>query len=159
MGTFSKVLFPALRLGYLILPPALVEAFLTVRRFTDIHPPMLEQAVLAEFMAGGHFTNHLRRMRTLYAERRAALIDATAGLPLEIHSSEAGIHSVGWLPVGIDAQSLVRLAAAQDLELTPMSNFSIEPLARQGLLLGYGGFSVEEIKAGIRRLAAMMHSA
>jgi GntR family transcriptional regulator / MocR family aminotransferase len=156
IGTFSKVLFPALRLGYLILPPPLVEAFLAGRYFIDIHPPVLEQAVLTEFMAEGHFIRHLRRMRTVYAERRAALLDAVSELPLEIHSPEAGIHCIGWLPNGMEVLSLVRLAAAHDLDLTPLSNFSIEPLPRQGLLLGYGGFSVQEIRAGMHRLAAAM---
>jgi GntR family transcriptional regulator/MocR family aminotransferase len=65
IGTFSKVLFPALRLGYLILPLPLVEAFRTVRNLIDTQPPTLEQAVLADFIADGHFTRHLRKMRSL----------------------------------------------------------------------------------------------
>ncbi len=132
IGTFSKVLFPALRIGYLILPPPLVDAFLTVRRLIDIHTPMLEQAVLTDFIVEGHFTRHLRRMRTLYAERRAALL-------------EAGIHCIGWLPDGMDDLSQVRKAAAHSLDLVPVSNFSIEPLARKGLVLGYAEYSVPEI--------------
>jgi len=158
IGTFSKVLFPALRIGYLILPPPLVDAFLTVRHLIDVHTPMLEQAVLTDFMAEGHFSRHLRRMRTLYAERRAALLEAVSELPLEIHSPEAGIHCIGWLPAGLDERSVVRQATAHGLDLWTVSNFSLEPLARQGLLLGYGGFSVPEIKAGVRRLAAAMRS-
>jgi len=158
IGTFSKVLFPALRIGYLILPPPLVDAFLTVRRLIDIHTPMLEQAVLTDFIVEGHFTRHLRRMRTLYAERRATLLEAVSELPLEIHSPEAGIHCIGWLPDGMDDLAVVRQAAAHGLDLWPVSNFSIEPLARQGLLLGYGGYNVQEIKDGVRRLAAAMHS-
>jgi GntR family transcriptional regulator/MocR family aminotransferase len=158
IGTFSKVLFPALRLGYLILPPALVDACLAVRHFIDIHPPILEQAVLTEFMAEGHFIRHLRRMRMVYAERRAALLDAAHELPIEIHSPEAGIHCIGWLPDGIEVTSLARLAAAHDLDLTSLSDFSLRPLPRQGLLLGYGGFNVQEIGAGMHRLAAVMRT-
>jgi len=159
IGTFSKVLFPGLRLGYLILPPALVEPFLAMRRFIDTHPPWLEQAVVAEFLAGGHFARHLRRMRALYAERRTALLEAFRPLPLDMQSPEAGIHCVGWLSHGLDLASLLRGAAAHDLELTPLSAFSIDPPERHGLILGYGGLSVQEIKSGAKRLAAALRAA
>ncbi|HEU0297432.1 MAG TPA: PLP-dependent aminotransferase family protein, partial [Anaerolineales bacterium] len=89
VGTFSKVLFPSIRIGYMILPTPLIGPFLNVRRLVDIHSPMLEQAVLADFMIEGHFRRHLRRMRTLYAERRRVLLEAVTKLPLEIHSPEA----------------------------------------------------------------------
>jgi GntR family transcriptional regulator / MocR family aminotransferase len=158
VGTFSKVLFPSLRIGYMILPPALVDSFLTVRRMIDIHSPMLEQAVLADFMIEGHFTRHLRRMRALYAERRKALLEAVRKLPLDIDSPEAGIHCVGWLPEGMDDQALANKAPEYDLNLTPISSFSIEPFARKGLVLGYGGYSVKEIKDGVRRLGALLRS-
>ncbi len=158
IGTFSKVLFPSIRIGYMILPPPLVDAALKVRRLIDIHSPMLEQAVLADFMVEGHFRRHLRRMRTLYAERRSVLLEASRELPLEIDSPEAGIHCVGWLPEGTDDLKLVNKAADYDLNLTPISSFSIEPLPRKGLLLGYGGFAPREIKAGVRRLGALLHS-
>jgi GntR family transcriptional regulator/MocR family aminotransferase len=158
IGTFSKVLFPSLRIGYMILPPALVDPFLKVRRLVDIHSPILEQAVLAEFMMEGHFVRHLRRMRTLYAERRSALLEAAREIPLEIDSAEAGIHCVGWLPVGMDDLALAVKAADYDLKLTPISSFGIEPLARKGFLLGYGGFGVQEIKEGVQRLGALLRS-
>jgi GntR family transcriptional regulator/MocR family aminotransferase len=158
LGTFSKVLFPSIRIGYMILPPALIDTFLKVRRLIDIHSPILEQVVLADFMIEGHFTRHLRRMRALYAERRNALLQAVQALPLEIDSPEAGIHCVGWLPEGMDDLTLVNKAADYDLNLTPISHFTIEPLARKGLLLGYGGFGVREIRAGVRRLGALLRS-
>ena len=72
LGTFSKVLFPTLRIGYHVLPPALIEAFVQVRRFVDMHSQLMEQVVLADFMLEGHYARHLKRIRTLYAERRAA---------------------------------------------------------------------------------------
>jgi GntR family transcriptional regulator/MocR family aminotransferase len=158
IGTFSKVLFPSIRIGYMILPPPLIDSFLKVRRLVDIHSPILEQAVLADFMVEGHFTRHLRRMRALYAERRSALLEAARDLPLEIDSPEAGIHCVGWLPDGIDDLMLASKAAKYDLDLTSISNFTIEPLRRKGLLLGYGGYNVREIKAGVRRLGDLLHS-
>jgi GntR family transcriptional regulator / MocR family aminotransferase len=141
IGTFSKVFFPSLRIGYLILPPALVEAFLTVRHYLDVHPPLLEQAVLADFMHEGHFARHIRRMRNLYGERRKALLEAIKDLPLEIDEPEAGLRCIGWLPDGMDDQVLVQKAAEHGLELWPVSAFSIEPMKRKGILLGYGGSS------------------
>ncbi len=159
IGTFSKVLFPALRLGYLILPPQLFEPFLTVRRFVDIHPPFLDQAVLADFIAEGHFARHLRRMRTLYAARRSALLAAIASLPLEIDAPEAGIHCIGWLPDGLEEADVLRQAAAQGLDLWPVSKFCLNPLTRQGLLLGYGSATQADLADGIRRLAAALRAA
>ena len=158
IGTFSKVLFPSLRIGYMILPPALVDPFLKVRRLIDIHSPVLEQAVLADFMLEGHFTRHLRRMRTLYAERRSALLEAAHGLPIQIDSPEAGMHCVGWLLDGKDDRLLANKAADYNLNLTPISNFSIEPLTRKGFLLGYGGYTTQDIKDGIRRLKVLLRS-
>ena len=158
MGTFSKVLFPSIRIGYLILPPQLVDAFLKVRRLIDIHSPMLEQAVLADFILEGHFTRHLRRMRALYAERRNALLEAARNLPLEIDSPQAGIHCIGWLPEGVDDGLVAEKGKEFDLHLTPISNFSIEPLPRKGLLLGYGGYSPEEIRSGMKHLGTLLRS-
>ena len=159
IGTFSKVLFPSLRIGYMILPPALVDSFLKVRRMVDIHSPIFEQAVLAAFMSEGHFTRHLRRMRTLYAERRRALLDAASELPLKIDSQAAGIHCVGWLPDGLDDLELASRAGDYDLNLTPISSFCLEPLPRKGFLLGYAGFSEQEIKHGAKRLGDLLRSA
>jgi GntR family transcriptional regulator/MocR family aminotransferase len=158
IGTFSKVLFPALGIGYLILPSALVGAFEVVRSFINVHPPILEQMVLTDFIVEGHFMRHLRRMRSLYAERRAALLEAAREVPLDIHPPEAGLHCVGWLPERIDELALVHAAAAQGVDLVPVSSFSIEPLQRKGIILGYAEYTPEQIKDGMRRLAAALRS-
>ncbi len=158
VGTFSKVLFPSLRIGYLILPPPMVNAFLTARALVDVHTPILEQRALADFIVEGHFRRHLRRMRIIYAERRAALLEAARSMPLEIHGPEAGFHCIGYLPEGMDDLALVRKAAAQGLELWTVSDFSIEPQTRKGLVLGYGDYNVKQIREGMRRLAAAMRS-
>jgi GntR family transcriptional regulator/MocR family aminotransferase len=158
IGTFSKVLFPSLRIGYMVLPMQLIDAFLKVRRLIDIHSPMLEQAVLADFIAEGHYIRHLRRMRILYAERRSALLEATKNLPLQMFAPEAGIHCVAWLPDGINDRELTNQAKEYALELTPISAFRIEHPVRSGLLLGYGGYSVPEIKKAAKRLGNLLHS-
>jgi GntR family transcriptional regulator/MocR family aminotransferase len=156
VGTFSKVLFPALRLGYLILPPTLVEAFLAARHFIDIHPPLLEQASLAEFITEGHFGRHLRRMRGLYAERRDTLLGALADLPLELYASETGMHCMGWLPAGLKDADVARAAAAQQVDVTPISKFRLDAPGRDGLMLGYAGVDKPHILKGARRLAVAL---
>lgn len=157
IGSFSKVLFPALRIGYLVLPVALVEGFIDVRLMMDIHPPLLEQTVLTDFINDGHFTRHLRRMRTIYAERRRVLLDAVAGLPLQINAHSMGLHCTAWLPEGMQESALVAEAAAQELELWPISHFSTLPPNRAGVLLSYS-FGVEQIKEGVRRLAIALQN-
>ncbi len=153
IGTFSKVLFPSLRLGYLILPPALVEAVLAARRFIDIHPPLLEQAVLTDFIAEGHFARHLRRMRNLYAQRRTALLKAMQDLPLDLYAAETGMHCIGWLPGGTDDKAVAYHAAQHNVDVTPLSKFSVVPMNRKGLLLGYAAVDVKHIREAACRLA------
>lgn len=158
VGTFSKILAPALRIGYLILPPLLVEPCLAMRRLIDFHLPILEQAALADFIAEGHFTRHLRRMRTLFAERRTALLEALAALPLDIHAFPVGSHCVGWLPAGMDGLRLAHQAAANDLNLWLVSQYCIEPLAREGLVIGYGDHDSAEMQQAVAKLAKVMHT-
>jgi GntR family transcriptional regulator/MocR family aminotransferase len=100
-------------------------------------------------------------MRALYAERLDALLQAVGrlGLDLEMSAPQAAIHCVGWLPKGIDDRAVAAKAPDYDLELTPISDFCSEPPERAGLLLGFGGYNVREIQAGVRRLGALMQSA
>ncbi|MBV9229857.1 MAG: PLP-dependent aminotransferase family protein [Chloroflexi bacterium] len=161
IGTFSKVLFPALRLGYLVVPSDVVDAFVSARRLVDVHPPILEQLALTDFMVEGHFTRHLRRMRTLYAERRATLVEAIANEPgeiLTVHAPEAGMHLMARLPIGINDYVVARQAAKQGVKVIPLSTFCIEPPQRGGLLLGYAASSVAEIQDGVHRLAQVIRS-
>ena len=161
IGTFSKALFPALRLGYLVVPPELVEAFIAARRFVDRHVSALEQTALADFMLEGHFTRHLRHMRTLHAERRAAFvaeIQHHLGDMLEIQPSEGGMHLVAWLPPGMDDQAAARQAAAHNVDTVPLSSYGVEPMERGGLILGYAAVSEHEMRDGVRRLATALHS-
>ena len=157
VGSFSKVMFPGLRLGYLVVPEALIDPILAIRTQVDIFPPSVTQLALMDFMTDGHFSTHLRRMRALYAERQSILIDASkeylAGR-LAIEPSDAGMHLVGALPSHIDDIALSRLAACKDVVALPLSTFYFGPGAgRRGLLLGYAGVPEQEIRSGVQRLA------
>ena len=157
IGTFSKVLFPALRLGYLVAPPALAESFANARALVDRHAPTVEQATLADFIAEGHFARHIRRMRALYAERQAALVDAAraiVGGAVALEPAEAGMHLVGWLGEGRDDLAVAARAAAQGLEVPALRRYAAETTLRGGLLLGYTALDAAQIRAGLQRLAA-----
>jgi GntR family transcriptional regulator / MocR family aminotransferase len=159
LGTFSKVLFPSLRLGYMVVPSDLLDAFVSARALADRHGPSVEQATLADFIVEGHFARHIRRTRALYAARRAALMEAArhelAGL-LDLAASDAGMHLVGWLPTGVDDRVASRRAAARGVDAPPLSAYAIGPLARGGLLLGYAAVDEREIREGVERLAAAL---
>jgi GntR family transcriptional regulator/MocR family aminotransferase len=159
LGSFSKTLFPALRLGYLVLPESLVDAFTAARSVGDRHPPLPDQAVVADFLDEGHFLRHLRRMRTLYAERQQALVEAArrtlAGL-LEVPPDAAGIHLVGLLPPGADATAAAARAAEHGVRVVPVTRYAIEPPERGALLLGYAAVSIPAIHRGVERLAAAL---
>jgi GntR family transcriptional regulator/MocR family aminotransferase len=158
-GTFSKVLFPALRLGYLVLPPDLVDACAATRSITARHPPMLEQTVLLDFIAGGHFGSHLRRMREIYAERLAALLagarEHLAGR-LELSPVEAGLQTSGRLLAGLDGEAAARAAAARGVEVVPLGRYARGPRTCEGLQLGFAAVDVREIRRGVRELAAAL---
>lgn len=155
VGTFSKVLFPALRLGYLVVPPALVESFARTRALTDRQSPTVEQAALADFIEAGHFVRHIRRMRQLYAERQAILVDEVRrGLNdcLSIAAADAGLHVVGWLPAGADDRKVAQILLAYGIEAPAVSNFALAPLPRGGLMLGYAALTPEQIRVGVARM-------
>jgi GntR family transcriptional regulator/MocR family aminotransferase len=156
LGTFSKVLFPSLRLGYLVAPADLVDAFVAARALADRHPPSIEQAALTDFIADGHFARHIRRTRALYAERQAALLAAAhhelAGL-IELHPAEAGMHLVGWLPQGMSDADISNRAARSGVDAPALSAYALEPLGRGGLLLGYAAVDQTEIRQAVQRLA------
>src|SRR6266849_9055907 len=156
IGTFSKVLFPSLRLGYLVAPPELLKGLIATQRLIVVHLPLLEQMALADFIAEGHFARHLRRMYLLYRERRNALVDALTrelGDRLDVTVPEAGMHLVAWLPSGMSAQAAAQRAAASGLHILPISQFSLRSLQRDGLLLGFASASPQELRAGVHTLA------
>ena len=163
VGSFSKVLFPTLRLGYLVVPPDLVEHFVRARRVLDDHAAMLAQPVLARFIEDGHFAAHVRRMRRLYAGRQEALLDTAkrhlAGL-LEIDADEAGMHLIAWpsgaLAGAMDDQSITQAAAKAGVTTLALSTTYAGKPVRQGLMLGYAAHDEDAIAIAGRRLGEVM---
>lgn len=161
IGTFSKVLFPALRLGYVVLPEDLVPAFSASRDAADIFSSTLYQAVLTDFIQEGHFARHLRRMRMLYMERRSMLvkaINAQMGKTFEVVGAEAGMHLVALPRRGVDDVAIARKAARRGISAMPLSSCYVRRPARNGLILGYGGTNAQQIDEGMRELKKVVQS-
>jgi GntR family transcriptional regulator / MocR family aminotransferase len=159
IGTFSKVLRPSLRLGYMVVPPDLVERFAAVRFAMDIFPPYLFQEVLTDFMRAGHFGRHIRRMRALYKSRRTALVECLRqefGDLLEIHGSEAGMHLTVTLPPGFNDIEIASRAAQEKLWLWPLSLCYTATPARQGFILGYANTAEDQMAAAVRHLRVVL---
>jgi GntR family transcriptional regulator/MocR family aminotransferase len=158
-GTFSKVMFSGLRLGYLVAPPDLLPALVCAREVMDRQSPGIPQAVLADFMVEGHFSRHLRRMRTLYASRLAVLMRAIrehASDLLEIAELEGGVNRVAWLPAGLSDTEAVAALRPEGFACLPLSEFRIRPGGRGGLVMGFAGMPEADIESGVRRMAALL---
>jgi GntR family transcriptional regulator/MocR family aminotransferase len=161
VGSFSKTLFPALRLGFLIVPKDLVEGVAAARIASDFHPPVLEQAILAEFMARGHYQRHLRRMRMAYMERLDALQRGIqlAGVPLAPRPVHSGLHMVTDLD-GVDAECVCSEAAARGIEVMPLSHYYYgRGLRQNALLLGFASARPAAIHTGVPQLALAFEAA
>jgi GntR family transcriptional regulator / MocR family aminotransferase len=158
IGTFSKVLFPSLRLGYVVIPPDLIDHFLAIRRAMDLGSPTFYQEVLTDFIAEGHFARHIRRMRVLYGERRRVLVDSIGqelGSTVDVLGDEAGMHIAVTLPLHGHDTEVAKRAARQNLRIWPLSaSYLGEP--RPGFILGFGSVPVEEIPAGVRKLRKLL---
>lgn len=161
IGTFSKVMFPAIRLGYMVVPPSLAEPIIRIRRSLDDQTAIVMQPVLAEFIESGHFAAHIRRMRILYAERQQVLIDAVRkhlSDVLEIAPDEAGMHMVALIrpETGMFDADVADFAAGAGLSVDPLSAFYLGTPDRNGLVLGYAGSETRDIIRSVEKLAGVI---
>lgn len=158
-GSFSKVLFPSLRLGYLVVPPQLAESFTCAKAVLDRHSPTIEQAVMAEFIAEGHLARHIRRMRMLYLERQTILLESLrcdlAGV-LDVRSHEAGMHVVGWLEKGKSDGVVSRRARQLGIVAPALTTYRERSGGRGGLVLGYAAYNERQIRQAVKQLAAAL---
>jgi GntR family transcriptional regulator/MocR family aminotransferase len=163
VGTLSKVLFPALRLGYLVVPPSLTHVVARAKWLADRQAPTIDQMVLADFINQGHLERHLRRMRTLYDRRRQALVHALAthfGDRAATLGGSAGMHLVIRLRCKPDDEELIRRARAAGVALVSTRlNYLGDEWGRpiNEFVLGYAGLSERRIQEGVRRLAEIAH--
>lgn len=158
-GTFSKVMFSSLRLGYLVAPPDVLPALVRQRELMDRQCPGLQQAVMADFMLEGHFSRHLRRMRTLYGSRLEALhaaIQRHASDLFEVMDLEGGLNRVAWLPPGVSDIDAIGILRPEGFACLPVSEFRLVPTGRGGLVLGFAGMSEELIESSIAKMAVLL---
>lgn len=158
-GTFSKILFPDLRLSYVVLPDDLVDVYRGVKAPMAMYGSSLLQRAVAEFMLEGHFVRHIRRMRQHYKARRDALVEAVEHyLPntLTLGATECGMHAVGYLADGLDEARIVSLARQQGMVLAPLTSFYVSG-GRPGLVFGFANVAPKEIDRYIRQLRDIMH--
>jgi GntR family transcriptional regulator/MocR family aminotransferase len=158
-GSFSKVLFPSLRIGYLVVPPDLVDRVEAIKSLANRHAPLFDQVVLCDFMTEGHFGRHVRRMREVYAERLTVLLRAVREQladHVEVSPVEAGLQTPVTFRRDIDAIAIKDAAARRNVEVFELSRYGARPLTRDGLLLGFAAVDKAEIRRGVKELAAIL---
>ncbi len=154
VGSFSKTLCPGLRLGYVVLPPALVEPFAVLKSTVDDYSPLVDQATLAAFLDSGGFHAHLRRCRRHYAERQAFFLEQIERrkLPLKFPVTGRGLNLAGLLPQDINDERLSRRLQTVGLDVPPLSRYAVLPI-QPGLLFGLAAFEMKQIREGVGRMA------
>ena len=159
VGTFTKMLFNALRIGFIVVPERLVEAFRIARSFIDRHAPTLDQAVLTEFINEGHFGHHVRKMRQVYSDRSELLTEEAnrrlSGL-LDVEHAQSGMRTVAWIKTRVPEMVLTRRAEQLGLEVVPISSYVSKYEQKPALILGFAGCNASEIKRGVSVLEAVL---
>jgi len=161
LGSFSSLLFPALRVAYIVVPPELVTKCIRVREGLEPHSQSLYQLVLTDFLIEGHLARHLRRMHAVYVSRRNAVIGAVheyaTGL-MTLGTADAGLSLVAFLPDAIDDRAIVRRAAQQGLFPLALSECYARHNSRKGLILGFGGSDERILADGVQKLVRIIRS-
>ncbi|GAA4417015.1 GntR family transcriptional regulator [Advenella faeciporci] len=158
LGTFSKVLAPSLRLGYIVAPECLLKSFIGARALLGRSSPLTEQHVVAAYMQEGYFDTHIRRIRAIYGERRQVLIDALhRELPeLKVQPADQGMHIVVWLPEGQDDVTIASVASMAGISVRALSPMGSGNLPLSGLMLGFGGFTNAQLLSAVKKLRQVL---
>ena len=158
-GSFSKLLFPSLRLGYLVVPESLVDKFIAAKLVIDRHSAVIDQAIMCDFVTEGHFGRHIRRMRQVYAERLEmlrGLVEARMDGLMTVPETHAGVQTTGWLREDLDAEEIGKTLSTRNVEVLPLARFAIRAPLPPGFLLGFGAVDKQEIARGVDCLAAVL---
>ena len=161
MGTFSKTLAPSLRVGFLVAPSGLREPVLKLKTLSDYHTSTPMQQALARFIIAGHFERHIRRMRRVYAQKRETLVQALEPIQeiAPLRGLEAGLHVFLELPKTVDADRVARLTRSRGVLVRTLESFHHGPATTNGLLLGYGGLTLEQIQRGANEIVRAVRQA
>jgi GntR family transcriptional regulator/MocR family aminotransferase len=160
-GSFSKMLFPSLRIGYLVVPPHLVDAMRAARSITDRYGPSLAQTVLSDFITEGHFERHLRRMRGIYAEHLEVLAQASQshwGERLVVRKTQTGLQTVARLEARWSAEEFARAAMDVGVEVVPVSQYAVGSMPDDKLQLGFAAVSPTELRFGVEAVSRLLNA-
>jgi GntR family transcriptional regulator / MocR family aminotransferase len=160
-GTMSKILYPSLRLGYILAPEKLVEPVIKIRAVMDQHSPAIDQATLARFLTEGFFLSHIKRMRKLYSDRRQFFIEQfnnLLGKYFVLEIPEAGLHFVAWLRRKTDLALITRVCAEIGMRPSPLSSCFMKAEPQAALTFGFAAWSRAQIREGLGKLSAALHS-
>jgi GntR family transcriptional regulator/MocR family aminotransferase len=155
-GSFNKVMFPSLRMGYLVVPKELADVFGLTKAMTTRHHSLLDQAILCDFIEQGHLGRHLRRMRKTYEERLGILLEASREYLsefMEVAPIEAGLQTAGLFRRNISAELVAQRAEKEGIDVVPLSRFCHTAKVPEGLQMGFAGVHEKEIRVGVMKLA------